>query len=54
MGIFTGVRHRWIAEHTRVSPGHMQRLITIPTRAAYERSEKQISILSADWEKYLN
>ena len=55
MGISTGVRHRWVTEHTRVSPGYMQhRLTVIPTRAAYERSERRILIRSADWGKYLN
>lgn len=35
MGVFTGVRHRRITEHTRVSPGHTRRrLIMMPTRTS--------------------
>ena len=35
MGIFAGVRHRWIAKHTCVSPGNTRRrLIMIPIKAS--------------------
>jgi len=33
MGIFAGLRHRWITEHTRVSSGYTQRLLVVtPTK----------------------
>src|SRR5882762_5016953 len=55
VGVFARVPHRWIVEHTRVSPGILDFVSSrSKSKPVYERSVKPISIRSVGWGKYLN